>query len=346
MRLGLLATHDELKDTVARMLAGTVDAPVQRIAATSEHRLPPDGFHDLVDGVWQAEEPLLRATLIAEEAGRAFAPVSPRTTLLAGWLARDPRVAVTGSTGIAISVVGDGSAEEMPVAFAGPDGEVVLDGECILVEDPGGATELLSAARTQAGPALFLLPLDQPGVERLERDRLDPTRPAFGLRIAPPAAARRIADASVTAALLREIQALGRLLAAAEMLGVADLMLALATGYSRRRKQFGVTIGSFQAVAHACADMLCEIELLRSLVYATAAAPTASGTPDRAMAARAKGLACETGPRVANRVVQIFGGEGLTWDRGLHFGLRRQQALRIAFGTAEQCWDDTSETLT
>lgn len=346
MRLGLLATHDELKNTVARMLAGMVDARSQRIAATPDRYRLPNGFLGLVGGVWQSEEPLLRAGLIAEEAGRAFAPVSPRTALLAGWLARDPRADVAGATGIAVSLRDDGSAGEMPIATPGQGGGVVLSGECLLVEDPGDATELLTPARTGAGPALFLLPLDQPGVERLERDRLDPTRPAFGLRIAPPAAARRVADTAAAAALLPDLLALGRLLAAAEMLGVADLMLSLATGYSGRRTQFGAAIGSFQAIAHACADMLCEVELLRSLVYAAAAAPTASGAPDPAMAARAKGLASDTGPRIANRVVQIFGGEGLTWDRGLHFGLRRQQALRIAFGTAEQCWDDVSEFLT
>jgi alkylation response protein AidB-like acyl-CoA dehydrogenase len=345
MRLGLLATHDELKNTVAQMLAGTVDGHGQRIAATPDSYRLPGGFLGLLETVWQSEEPLLRAGLIAEEAGRAFAPISPRTALLTGWLARDPRVDVAGTAGIAVSILGDGSADAMPTAVTG-HGKAILEGECVLVEDPGDATELLTLARTETGSALFLLPLDQPGVERLERDRLDPTRPAFGLRIAPPAQARRVADASATAALLPDILALGRLLAAAEMLGIADLMLSLATGYSNRRTQFGVPIGSFQVIAHACADILCEVELLRSLVYAAAASPTASGAPDPAMAARAKGLASDTGPRIANRVLQIFGGEGLTWDRGVHFGLRRQQALRVAFGTAEQCWDDVSEVLT
>jgi hypothetical protein len=349
MRLGLLPAQDELRRAAERALAGAVDAEALAIRQAPEGD-PASGLPGLVEEARRSEEPLIAAALVAEAAGLAFAPVSPRPALLASWIAARPRpeLGAVDPLRTVLGLPGDGTADDIPSATPGSQGGAAgdwsLEGEFVLLEDAPGAASLLTVARTPDGAGLFLVPLAQPGAERPARDRLDPTRPAFGLALSG-ASARRLADAPATAALLPEIESLGRLLAAAESLGISALLLRLVTDYAKRRTQFGTVIGSFQAVSHACADIACEVELLRSLVYATAASPLASGAPDRAMAARAKALAAETGPKVANRALQLFGGEGLTWGRGLHFALRRQQALRLAFGTSERCYDEVSEVL-
>ncbi|CAN5259754.1 hypothetical protein BH18ACT5_BH18ACT5_15850 [soil metagenome] len=61
------------------------------------------------------------------------------------------------------------------------------------------------------------------------------------------------------------------ILLAADTVGACDAMLAMAVEYSKQRKQFGVPIGSFQAVQHAAAEMLAKIEPVRSVVYLAAA---------------------------------------------------------------------------
>ena len=94
------------------------------------------------------------------------------------------------------------------------------------------------------------------------------------------------------------------------------------------RQQFGRPIGAFQAVAHQCADLLCTVELCRSLVYAAAVTHDGRGIPDRRLAAQAWLLVWHESLGVLTTALHLFGADGLRWSEPLHLQLKRCQLRR------------------
>jgi len=126
----------------------------------------------------------------------------------------------------------------------------------------------------------------------------------------------------------------GALAYAAELLGIGAASLDLAVAYAKQREQFGRPIGSFQAVKHRCADMLVDVEGMRSVVY-YAAWCLASGDPDRSVAAStAKTWCSDAGRRVTASCLQVHGGIGFTWESDVHLYLKRAQLDEVSFGDA------------
>ena len=111
---------------------------------------------------------------------------------------------------------------------------------------------------------------------------------------------------------------------AAESVGAMDAAKEATLEYLRTRKQFGVPIGSFQALQHRMADVLLEVEQARSAVINAAAA---LDEPDRAKRERALAAAKVTigrvGTLVAEESIQLHGGIGMTWELPLaHYAKR------------------------
>jgi alkylation response protein AidB-like acyl-CoA dehydrogenase len=120
----------------------------------------------------------------------------------------------------------------------------------------------------------------------------------------------------------------------AELLGIAQRMLDAAVDYAKERVQFGKPIGSFQAVKHRCADMLVDVEGMRSAVW-WAAWCVSVDHPDASVAAStAKSWCSEAGLRVCESALQVHGGIGFTWECDVHLYLKRAQLDGIAFGGA------------
>jgi alkylation response protein AidB-like acyl-CoA dehydrogenase len=121
---------------------------------------------------------------------------------------------------------------------------------------------------------------------------------------------------------------------AAELLGLSDRAMAMAVEYAKVREQFGKPIGSFQAVKHRCADMLVDVEGMRSAVY-WAAWCVGSGDVDASVAAStAKAWCADASKRVLASALQVHGGIGFTWEHDLHLYLKRAQLDQISFGDA------------
>jgi alkylation response protein AidB-like acyl-CoA dehydrogenase len=116
-----------------------------------------------------------------------------------------------------------------------------------------------------------------------------------------------------------------RLVLAAEALGLCQRALEMTLGYVKDRKQFGVPVGSFQAVSHRCAQMLLHTESARSTVYYAAWA--ADADPDRLpeAAALAAAAAAEAGREVTASAIQAHGGIGFTWEADVHWLYKRAQ---------------------
>ncbi|HKA84600.1 MAG TPA: acyl-CoA dehydrogenase family protein [Acidimicrobiales bacterium] len=128
---------------------------------------------------------------------------------------------------------------------------------------------------------------------------------------------------------------------AAELLGVAQRALDLAVAYAKDRVQFGRPIGSFQAVKHRCADMLVDVEGMRSAVYWAAWTlgdvdrDGDAGDDERSIAAStAKAWCSDAALRVLASALQVHGGIGFTWEHDLHLYLKRGHLDAVAFGDA------------
>ena len=112
---------------------------------------------------------------------------------------------------------------------------------------------------------------------------------------------------------------------AAEVVGVCQRGLEMTLDYVKDRKQFGVPVGSFQAVAHRCAQMLLHTESSRSTAYFAAWA--ADADPERLgeAAALAAAAAAAGGREVAASAIQAHGGIGFTWEADVHWLYKRAQ---------------------
>jgi len=139
----------------------------------------------------------------------------------------------------------------------------------------------------------------------------------------------------VTADDLDRSQSLARVAIAHEILGTCDRLMALAVAYSRERHQFGVPIGTFQAIAHLLAEAEVRVRALRDACESAMARAGTDG-PERREAVLLKGLAGQTGRAVAQHTLQVLGGIGFTWEHDHHRGARRVLTLDALFGSVEE----------
>jgi len=123
---------------------------------------------------------------------------------------------------------------------------------------------------------------------------------------------------------------------AAEVVGVCQRALEMTLEYVKERKQFGVPVGSFQAVSHRCAQMLLHTESARSTAYYAAWA--ADAEPARLGEAGAlAAAAAATGAReVAASAIQAHGGIGFTWEADVHWLYKRGEVDRALLGGAKR----------
>ena len=125
-----------------------------------------------------------------------------------------------------------------------------------------------------------------------------------------------------------------RLLHCPAMLGHARVALQDSIAHATRRKQFGQPIGAFQAVQHMLADMATELAAARALMLSVARSLDA-GADGRAEASMAKLFCSETAFRIADRAVQVHGGEGIVQGSRVEFLFRLLRMYRVLTGTSE-----------
>jgi alkylation response protein AidB-like acyl-CoA dehydrogenase len=214
-----------------------------------------------------------------------------------------------------------------------------LDGEKRFVLDGHIADRLIVAARTSGGAGerrgitLFLVPGDAKGVQRTRTLMVDSRNAATiglaGVEVAAEAVLGAVDDG---AAVLEPVLDRARAGLAAEMLGSAAEAFERTVQYLKERKQFGVPIGSFQALKHRAALLFCEIELTRSAVTAALAALDARANESSQLASLAKAKAGDTFFLASNEGVQMHGGIGMTDEHEIGFFLKRARVAQAAFG--------------
>jgi alkylation response protein AidB-like acyl-CoA dehydrogenase len=112
---------------------------------------------------------------------------------------------------------------------------------------------------------------------------------------------------------------------AAEVVGLSQRALDMTLEYVKERKQFGVPVGSFQAVGHRCAEMLRHTESIRSTAYFAAWAVDADPERLPEAAALAAAAAGDGGREVTASAIQAHGGIGFTWEADVHWMYKRAQ---------------------
>jgi alkylation response protein AidB-like acyl-CoA dehydrogenase len=110
--------------------------------------------------------------------------------------------------------------------------------------------------------------------------------------------------------------------------------MELSVEYAKERVQFGRPIGSFQAIKHRCADMLVDVEGMRSSVYWAAWCIGARHDDASVAASTAKVWCSDASRRVMASALQVHGGIGFTWEHDVHLFLKRAQLDQVSFGDA------------
>ncbi|MGI8755940.1 MAG: acyl-CoA dehydrogenase family protein [Acidimicrobiales bacterium] len=122
---------------------------------------------------------------------------------------------------------------------------------------------------------------------------------------------------------------------AAEVVGTCATILDITLDHARQREQFGVKIGSFQALKHRLADAFIELEAARASVRVASMA-LAEDDPRQAMAASsAMALAGDAAQRITREGIQVLGGIGFTWEHDMHLYVKRAMGSSVMLGTAE-----------
>jgi pimeloyl-CoA dehydrogenase small subunit len=229
-------------------------------------------------------------------------------------------------------------------ATARRDGEgFVLDGHKSVVLHGDSADRILVTARTagarrdRAGIGLFLVDPAAPGVSRRGYPTQDGTRAAEvaleGVRVGPEGV---IGDPENALPLVE--RAVDETMAAlcAEAVGCMDEMLKLTVDYMKTRKQFGVAIGSFQALQHRSVDMFVELEQSRSMAMLAAMMAREPDALERARSvAAAKVQIGRSGRAVGQGAVQLHGGVGVTMEYKVGHLFKRATMIDTLFGDAD-----------
>jgi alkylation response protein AidB-like acyl-CoA dehydrogenase len=292
----------------------------------------------------------LELGVVLEETGRRLTP-SPLlgTAVLGGNLlllagtddqkrAHLPAVAA-GERLLAVAVVDGGGgwdAGSVTTTARAEGDRFVIDGAKSYVVDGHTADMLIVAAREgapdEAELAFYLVDGDAPGVTRELLVTLDLTRKQAAVRldgVVVDGAARLARSGADVLADLYDLAAVGL---SFEAVGGAARCLEMSVSYAKERKQFGRPIGSFQAVKHACADMLVEVESARSAAYYAGWAASAADPELRIAAPLAKAYCADAYYSVAAETIQVHGGIGFTWEHDAHLYFKRAKTTQLMLG--------------
>jgi alkylation response protein AidB-like acyl-CoA dehydrogenase len=256
---------------------------------------------------------------MVEEAAKALVPGPVATTALATLVVSDPELLAALAAGerfAGLALEGDVSFDSatstasgtLPFALGVAEGAVVLapaDGNWLLIDTGSDGVQIEPLQATDFSRPLARVVLNS-------------------------------APATVVSDSRERVEELAATVLAAEAAGITRWSLETAVDYAKVREQFGKPIGSFQAVKHICAEMLCRAEQAE---VAAADAARAAAEGDESQFSIAAALAASTGIAAVKASVkdciQVLGGIGCTWEHDAHLYLRRAHAIGRFLGGAE-----------
>ena len=361
MELEFTSEQEELRASVRSFL--DKECPIDLVRTVVETGEPAEGlWRSMVELDWPAlaiaEEDggvglgVVETAVVVEELGRVVAPgpLLPTVTQFApmvrevGTEAQRRRFLAEVASGLTAGTVALADQprtwrlDELTMTAERAEGGWVLDGTKLGVLAGAEVTEVAVVARARDGVGAFVVPAGDAGlapVHALDASRtlctatfervLVPDDRALGepgSEAASRGVARAVQEATVALAL--------------ETVGACDALFQMVLAYVKDRKQFGVPVGSFQAVKHKMSNMFLAVERARSLCYFAVAAID-EDIPDRAVAtAMAKAASDDAQRLVCREAFQSFGGIGFTWEHDSHLYIKRAESSAALFGGASE----------
>ncbi len=220
------------------------------------------------------------------------------------------------------------------------DGEnFILNGKKTLVVDGASADIIIVLARTSGSPGentgLTMFLVDKNDLEIKKLSMAD-SRNYANIYLENVIVSKNniLGDIEAGGDSMDSLLDVGRIAMAAEMLGSTEAAFETTLNYLKERKQFGVEIGSFQALQHRAAQMFCEIELTKSAVMGAMKGADENSNDLQRLASLSKSIAGDTFHLVSNESVQMHGGIGVTDEYDIGFYLKRARVCEQIFGSS------------
>ena len=219
--------------------------------------------------------------------------------------------------------------------------KVILNGKKIFVVDGASADIIIAVARTSGedddvgGLSMFLVESNNSNINKVKLDMAD-SRNYANITFDNVSVEENMILGEVDMGLepINEILDVGRIALSAEMLGSCEKAFEITIEYLKERKQFGVPIGSFQALQHRAAEMFCEIELTKSAVMAAMKGAEENSNDLQRLSSLAKSIVGETSHLVSNEAIQMHGGIGVTDEYDIGFYLKRARVAETILGNS------------
>ncbi len=212
-----------------------------------------------------------------------------------------------------------------------------LDGTVRSVIEGDAVDRLVVVAAGEAGLQLFVVDADvvpSHAVRSVDATRRLATVAFDGLVVGEGNVLGTMGDPSAAERLQRAVDQAVTCLAA-DLVGTCATILDITLDHARQREQFGVKIGSFQALNHRLADAFIELEAARASVRVASMA-LAEEDPRQAVAvSSAMALAGDCAQRITREGIQVLGGIGFTWEHDMHLYVKRAMASSVLLGTPE-----------
>lgn len=284
-------------------------------------------------------EPYLASVVLAGRLLAALGSEEQKTELLPSLMA--------GNLQLALAWAESGSRYNLANVRLGArseGGNFVLDGTKVNVLNGPSADKLLVTARESGGAtdsggiSAFLVDREAAGVHVQAYANLDGGQAAkITFREVEIPVSARLGEAGGALTALEQVVDHATVAVCAQAVGALDALLRKTVEYSKTRKQFGVHIGSFQALQHRMADMFMECQLARSItVMAAMQLDSDESAADKSAAvSAAKSRVGKAIRRVGQEAVQIHGGIGMTDELDVSHLFRQVTGLELLFGDAD-----------
>jgi alkylation response protein AidB-like acyl-CoA dehydrogenase len=366
MNFNLSEEQNMLKDSVARFVRDEYDFDSRRANAASDLGFNPKNWQTFAELGWLSI-PFDEAhggfgggatdvMAVMEEMGKGLVvePFIATVLMFGGLLNKSGNAALQDAN---IEKIIDGSLQgafgylERQSRFELADvkttakrdgGDFILNGEKTVVSNGAAANKVVVSARTsgdqcdEAGITLFLIDTDAQGVERTSYRLMDGQLVAnIKLTDVRVAADHVLGDVDQGYVLIEAVVSDVIIALCSEALGIMQKLIETTIEYTKTRQQFGVAIGSFQALQHRMVDMFMAGEQAKSILYRAVCAAE-SGADDLAKnIAALKVMIGRNGKLIGDEAIQLHGGMGFTDELNVGHYVKRLMMINTTFGDAD-----------
>jgi alkylation response protein AidB-like acyl-CoA dehydrogenase len=352
MELEFTADQADLRDSIRAVLSK--ESPIARAREVAERGTGADHLWRIVTELgWPALTVpesfggiglgAVEAGILAEELGRVVAP----GPLLATVTQFVPIVRALGTSAQQarwLTAVASGSCAatfgpDTDIALSFEADDVSLSGRARFVIEAGAADALALVVASDHGARVVVLERGEATIETI--DSVDPTRQLAHVHLEAVRVPKDRVLGGDESTIdhtpeIRTAQLHGVSALALETVGVGQSIFDVAIDYARHREQFGVPIGSFQAIKHKFADMIVALERARATGYLAALCIAESDERAAITTSVAKAAAGDCQRKLAKEGIQILGGIGYTWEHDMHLYVKRAKANEVLLGTTAQ----------